>query len=414
MKNLLIVLGVATVFIASKAMADVCVNCHKKTNPAIVSDWQSSKHAGSKISCAACHGDRHKSAADAALAQIPSPDSCAKCHAKRVAEFKKGKHALGWAAMGAMPIAHMLPAEMADGKKGCGGCHKIGLKSEKEIAELNKSGSLSGIASCDACHTRHTFSVAEARQPQACLTCHEGFDYAQWETYSNSKHGVRALLKQVSVLPAGSAAPTCQTCHMQNGDHEVRNAWGCLFERMPMPEDKQWAGDRATIFQALGALDPDFKPTPMLEGAKALDMLRMTQESWQKERDKMVKTCVQCHSEKFAKGELAKGDQMIRETDHLMAEGIRTVAGLYKDGILQKPNGYAYPFPNIATFNYAPTPIEMKLSGMFFGHRMHAIMGTFHSSPINAYTHGWSEMRADLTEINAMAAELRRTSLLEK
>jgi hydroxylamine dehydrogenase len=414
MVNRLFVLSVVIVLFSSAARAEVCIDCHKKTNSAIVSDWQLSKHSKKKIGCAVCHGSLHKSAADAAQARFPTPDTCAKCHAERVAQFKKGKHALGWAAMNALPIAHMTPAELAGGNKGCGGCHKIGLKSEKEIAELRKKGSMSGVASCDACHTRHTFSVAEARQPQACRTCHEGLDYAQWETYSNSKHGVRALLKQVSAIPAKSAAPTCQNCHMQHGDHEVRNAWGCLFLRMPMPEDKEWAGDRATIFQALGALDPDFKPTPMLEGAKALDMLRMTQESWRKERDKMVKTCVQCHSEAFAKRELAKGDRIVWETDLLMAEGIRTVATLYKDGILQKTNGYAYPFPNIVTFNYAPTPIEMKLSAMFFDHRMHAIMGAFHSSPINAYTHGWSEMRGDLTEINAMAADLRRNSSKEK
>ena len=120
------------------------------------------------------------------------------------------------------------------------------------------------------------------------------------------------------------------------------------------------------------------------------------------------------HSETFTKAELAKGDQMVRETDRLMAEGIRTVAALYKEGILKQAKGYAYPFPNILTFNYAPTPIEIKLSAMFFVHRKHAIQGTFHSSPVNAYTHGWSELRVELTEINAMAAELRRTSLQEK
>ena len=61
---------------------------------------------------------------------------------------------------------------------------------------------------------------------------------------------------------------------------------------------------------------------------------KITQEDWQKERDKMVKTCNQCHSVNFAKAELEKGDQMIREADRLMAEGIRIVGDLYKDGIL--------------------------------------------------------------------------------
>jgi hypothetical protein len=74
--------------------------------------------------------------------------------------------------------------------------------------------------------------------------------------------GVRHELKQFGVNPAASAAPTCQTCHMPNGDHEVQTAWGFLAVRLPMPEDKQWAADRATILQALGVLDPSGKPAP--------------------------------------------------------------------------------------------------------------------------------------------------------
>ena len=121
---------------------------------------------------------------------------------------------------------------------------------------------------------------------------------------------------------------------MQGGNHEVRTAWGFLAVRLPMPDDKQWAADRGTILQGLGVLDPDGKLTGRLEVVKAADVARLTQESWQKERDKMVKTCNHCHSVNFAKGELAKGDQMIKEIDHLMADAILTIAGLYKDGIL--------------------------------------------------------------------------------
>ena len=96
---------------------------------------------------------------------------------------------------------------------------------------------------------------------------------------------------------------------MQEGNHEVRTAWGFLAVRLPMPEDKQWAADRATILQALGVLDPAGKPTARLDVVKAADVARLTQEDWQKERDKMIKTCNQCHSVNFAKGELAKGDE---------------------------------------------------------------------------------------------------------
>ena len=408
MKHRLIILGISGIFLATAAMAQVCVDCHKKLTPNIVKDWQLSKHSKNMISCSDCHGDMHKSAKDVAKAKIPTADTCAACHEQRVAQFKKGKHAAAWAAMNAMPTVHWQPMELIEGMKGCGGCHKIGLKSEQEITALKKSGSGFGFASCDACHTRHTFSVTEARQPQACQTCHMGFDHPQWEMFSGSKHGVRYLLKQVKAIPADSAAPTCQTCHMQGGNHEVRTAWGFLAVRLPMPEDKQWAADRATILQALGVLDPDGKPTARLDVVKAADVARLTQEAWQKERDKMVKTCNQCHSANFARGELSKGDQMIKDADNLMAEAIRTVAALYKDGILPIPKGYAYAFPDLLTFNDAPTPIEQQLFVMYLEHRMRAFQGTFHASPDYALWYGWNEMQRDLVEIKAKAEEMQK------
>jgi hypothetical protein len=173
-----------------------------------------------------------------------------------------------------------------------------------------------------------------------------------------------------------------------------------------MPDDKQWTADRATILQGLGVLDPDGKPTARLDVVKAADVARLTQEDWQKERDKMIKTCNRCHSINFAKGELAKGDQMIKEVDRLMADAILTIAGLYKDGILPKPKNYAYPFPDLLTFHDAPTVIEQKLFVMFLEHRMRAFQGTFHANPDYSLWYGWSEMQRDLTEIKEMAAEM--------
>ncbi len=410
MKRGLILAFFAILLVSLPSSAQQCVECHKKVTPNIVSDWQLSKHSQNGIDCAVCHGDEHTSAADVANVRIPTPDTCATCHDLQVEQFKKGKHAFGWAAMKAMPTTHWLPMALREGMKGCGGCHKVGLKTEEEIRELKRNGAGFGVASCDACHTRHTFSVVEARQPQACQTCHMGFDHPQWEMYSSSKHGVRYLLKQNKTLPETVAAPTCQTCHMQEGNHEVRTAWGFLAVRLPMPEDKQWAADRATILQALGVLDPDGKPTGRLNVVKAADVARLTEQDWQKERDKMLKTCNQCHSLNFARAELKKGDQMIRETDRLLAEAIRIVAGLYQDGILKKPEHYAYAFPDLLAFHDAPTPIEQKLFVMHLEHRMRAFQGTFHANPDYALWYGWSEMQRDLTEIREMAEELRRNA----
>jgi hypothetical protein len=385
-----------------------CVGCHKTLTPNIVADWELSRHRQVNVGCATCHGQEHMSAQDVAKVAIPTPDTCARCHPKRVEQFKAGKHAAAWVVMKAMPTAHYQPMALMEGMKGCGGCHKIGLKTPAEIQELKRQGAGFGVASCDACHTRHTFSKQEARQPQACQTCHMGFDHPQWEMYSASKHGVRYLLKQNKTLPEATPAPTCQTCHFQDGDHAVRTAWGFLAVRLPLPEDKQWAADRVTILQGLGVLTPDGKPTGRLDAVKAADIARLTQEAWQKERDKMLATCRQCHSANFAKAELEKGDRMIQEADRLMAEAIQVVAALYQDGILQKPAGYAFPFPDLLTFHDAPTPVEQKLFVMFLEHRMRTFQGAFHANPDYALWYGWSEMRRDLTEIKHQAEEMRR------
>ncbi len=401
------VMLISFVFVAAVS-AQVCVECHQKVTPNIVSDWQLSKHGQNKVDCSECHGDRHKSAQDVAQAKIPTPDTCGNCHEERVKQFKAGKHAVAWAAMKAMPTLHWQPMALIEGMKGCGGCHKIGLKTEADMKELKKEGVTFGVAACDACHTRHTFSVQEARQPQACQTCHMGFDHPQWEMYSSSKHGVRYLLKQIKMLPSTVSAPTCQTCHLQGGNHGVLTAWGFLAVRLPLPEDKQWAADRVAILQALGVLDPNGKPTARLDVIKAANVARLTQEDWQRERDKMIKTCNQCHSANFAKAELAKGDRMIKDADHLMAQAILIVAGLYKDGILPKPKNYAYPFPDLLTFHDAPTVIEQKLFVMFLEHRMRTFEGAFHANPDYTFWYGWSELQRHLTEIKEKAVEMRR------
>lgn len=158
------------VLLTVAAFADDCVDCHRKTTPGAVADWEASKHSTAtkdRATCATCHG-KNRNKDDAHLAKLPTAETCGGCHDKQEAQFKKGKHAHAWTAMKVMPTTHMLPMEMAAGMKGCGGCHKMGLKSKEEVKALKADGIGYGNASCDACHTRHTFSKKEAQQPQAC------------------------------------------------------------------------------------------------------------------------------------------------------------------------------------------------------------------------------------------------------
>jgi hydroxylamine dehydrogenase len=394
-------------FLDLPASAQDCITCHSQETPGVVRDWQNSMHFENEVDCSVCHGDGHTTADDVANVELPTPEVCAGCHEEQVAQFTKGKHAAAWAVMEAMPTTHWMPMALTEGMKGCGGCHKIGLKSEEDVQKLKADSPGFGVASCDACHTRHLFSVKEAREPDACRTCHMGFDHAQWEMYSGSKHGVRHQLKRDGVIPELASAPTCQDCHMQRGDHEVRTGWGFLAVRLPLPEDPEWAADQATILKALGVLDPDGNPTPRLDVVKAADVARLTQEAFDTERDEMLEVCEQCHSGTYARAELQKGDDMIKAADRLMAQAIDIVAGLYQDGMLEKPESYAYAYPDLLTFHDAPTTIEQTLFEMFLKHRMRTFQGAFHNNPDYALWYGWSEMQRDLTEIREKATDMR-------
>jgi hydroxylamine dehydrogenase len=51
---------------------------------------------------------------------------------------------------------------------------------------------------------------------------------------------------------------------------------------------------------------------------------------------------------------------------------------------------------------------------MFLEHRMRAFQGAFHANPDYANWYGWSEMRRDLVEIQAMAEDMRRAAKIDK
>jgi hydroxylamine dehydrogenase len=122
----------------------------------------------------------------------------------------------------------------------------------------------------------------------------------------------------------------------------------------------------------------------------------------------MTRACTRCHSISFARGELAKGDDMIHEADIVMAEAIEIVAGLFRDGILKQPKSYAYAYPDLLSFHDSPTVIEQKLFVMFMEHRMRTFQGTFHANPDYALWYGWSAMQRSLTEIKELAENMRR------
>lgn len=395
------------------AQTDECISCHqtKGITGSAIRDFKLSKHFKNGLSCADCHltSDKTKKSSNcetSGVVRSVSAKVCSQCHDEQFEQFSKSKHALGWIAMEAMPTTKDQPKEIMEGMKGCGGCHRVGYDGGK----------------CDSCHTRHLFSAAEARRPEACATCHMGFDHPQWEMYSTSKHG--ALYAQtahktnwevplkdwykenVKGETTAPRTPTCAFCHMPKGDHGVKTSWGFLALRLP-EDDPEWMKDRATILQALGVLDKDGKPTERLGLVKAGDLARLTKEEWQQRRDQMIAQCSTCHAPSFVKEELTKGDKIIKEADKLMAEAIREVYGLYRDGILPEPKDRPFSV-DILRFYEVKHPIEQKLYVMLLEHRMRTFQGAFHMNPDYQHWYGWAEMKRDLYEIKAEAEALRK------
>lgn len=397
--------------------SEQCIDCHvrKGISAGAVRDWKMSAHAAKGIGCNECHipakGAPERIVAMPTACEDPnvrrevSSRNCKQCHSDKVAEFMKGKHSKAWLAMEAMPTTKDQPDAIMAGEKGCGACHKIGRDEGQ----------------CDSCHTRHLFSAAEARRPEACGTCHMGFDHPQWEMYSTSKHGMiyqtekndydfsrkigdwyKEPFEASSKTPR---APVCVTCHMQDGGHDVSTAWGFLALRLP-EEDEEWMGYRVRILQGLGVLDANGKPTERLGAVKAAQMARLTREEWEAERRKMLNVCSQCHGETWAREELEKIDGLIKEADRLMAEAVDIVEGLYRDGILPRPADYPAGV-DLLRFYEVQSGIEQTLYVMFLEHRMRTFQGGFHSNPDYLHWYGWAEMKRDLVEIREEARRLR-------
>jgi hypothetical protein len=394
-----------------------CITCHRRVTAGHVTDWESSAHAEMGVDCSVCHGTDHQTDKDASLTRLPDESVCGECHTDQFEQFQKGKHNHGWKSLNAINVTHLEPDALMEGGRGCGGCHNMGIKTDAERQDLKKKGNRYQNNSCDECHTRHTFAKSEAQDPHACQQCHMGYDHPQWEMWSSAKHGTRWFTKEAGRLPKDAAVPTCQTCHLPNGTHTNRTAWGFFGVRLPLPADKEWADDRTTILKALGILNPKTgAPTKRLDAVKNLDMARLTEEDWQNERNKMISICSQCHSKTYAENQLKLGDEMMQKADRLMAQAIDIVAALYDDGIIPKPAEYEFAYPDFFYFMRTGgksmetmSHIDQVLFEMYMKHRMRTYQGCFHVNPDYAYWYGWAMMTKDLGEIEELAHLLRKT-----
>jgi hypothetical protein len=195
----------------------------------------------------------------------------------------------------------------ASAVNGCWQCHGTEVKvlgdgkldpttwPNSGIGRINPDGS---EGACNACHTRHAFSAAQARHPGTCGKCHMGPDHPQKEIYEESKHGINffANLDKMNIESAkwivGEdywSAPTCSTCHMsatrkQAVTHDVglRISWNNRPELSIRPE----------------VADAKMK----LPGADV---------NWQTRRENMKDVCINCHDTQWVTNFFTQYDELI-------------------------------------------------------------------------------------------------------
>lgn len=257
-----------------------CAQCHKDRNPGLVQQWGESRHYRANVGCFECHGALREDA-DAyehygqIIANLVTPKDCARCHAKETEEFTASRHSKAARILGSQDN---VLAEVAEGNhgfrsaafpqgvaasavSGCWQCHGTEVRvleggkldpatwPNSGVGRINPDGS---EGSCNSCHERHSFSIAQARHPDTCGKCHQGPDHPQKEIYEGSKHGIAfaASIDQMRLSNAkwvvGEdywAAPACATCHMsatkkQPVTHDVgmRISWNNRPELSIRPE----------------------------------------------------------------------------------------------------------------------------------------------------------------------------------
>ncbi len=232
--------------------AQECIECHKSISPGITNSWKLSRHAHVGVSCLDCHSvDKNSPMAaqhetligtDTYVSALVSPDTCGRCHPVEQQQFNESGHFRAYRQIipkdGLHDLIHVHEGQShpefnnASNETGCMQCHGTEIELDEENRPVSSTWPNSGIGSiypdgstgnCTTCHTRHLFSIAEARKPVACASCHLGPDHPDIEIFENSKHG-QVFLSEGDEWnwdsapdawePGDYRGPTCATCHM--------------------------------------------------------------------------------------------------------------------------------------------------------------------------------------------------------
>ncbi|SFM59008.1 Seven times multi-haem cytochrome CxxCH [Thermodesulforhabdus norvegica] len=383
-----------------------CIECHRRESPGIFADWANSRHASAAITCIDCHRaeefdpdvsvDHYKQYERndtpygrkeyrVPVSAVVTPKDCSRCHPDEVTQYSRSKHAntieIIWKIDPWLKLGMNSDVER---QSGCFHCHGSVLRMKDGrldpatwpnvgVGRVNLDGSR---GSCTSCHTRHRFSVMEARKPEACGQCHLGPDHPQIEIYMESKHGdIYTAFGDGYNWDAAPGTwtpgvdfrgPTCASCHISGA--------GTVLTSHDVTERLSWETQapltvRPSEFQAFPA-----------------------KTNWEVERQKMQAICMQCHGKTWVEDHYAKMDAVIREYNEVYFKPAKEMLDrLYEKGLLDKTK-------------FFDERLEVEFYELWHHEGRRARMGAAMMAPDYAWWHGFYECKK---RYNAFMEEAR-------
>jgi len=390
-----------------------CIECHKTENPGLFADWTRSRHASANITCYDCHqAEEHDADVSTAhyqqyeradlkygrkefkvpVSAVVTPKDCSRCHPDEAIQYSRSKHA------NTMEIIWKIDPWLNKGMNsdiertaGCYHCHGTIIKQTSDgkldhetwpnvgVGRINLDGSK---GSCTSCHTRHRFSLMEARKPEACGQCHLGPDHPQIEIFMESKHGdIYTAHSQEYNWEAAPGTwtpgvdfrgPTCASCHMSGG--------GTTLTTHDVTERLSWE------LQAPKTMRPsEFPAFP----AKT---------DWQTERDKMQAICTQCHGKTWVDDHYVKMDQVVKEYNEVyFLPADKMFKTLYAKGLLDDTK-------------FFDERLEVEYYELWHHEGRRARMGAAMMAPDYAWWHGFYECKKRFNNYMEEARHLIETN----
>ncbi|RME58051.1 MAG: beta-ketoacyl-ACP synthase [Caldilineae bacterium] len=391
-----------------------CIDCHQDKSPGIVQDWKDSRHGHVNVSCIDCHrveadspmATQHETlvGTDVYISVLVPPSRCQACHPAEVDQFNHSGHWRSYRQQIPKDSLHALVFKHegqshpefgnASNETGCIQCHGTEIKLDENNRPVSSTWPNAGMGNiypdgstgnCSTCHTRHKFSIAEARKPAACASCHLGPDHPDIEIYMNSKHGQIYNTEGDEWIwdsapdawePGDYRAPTCATCHM-SGIGEL-NTTHNVSERLYW---NLWA-------KSSGVRNSNDVMSPLYGNGE-------------EGRAKMKLVCNSCHSPLHTDGFFEQGDRAVQLYNVAYYEPAEKMRAELEEKGLLKENPWIDEF-------------QIIYYHLWHHQGRRARQGAMMGGPDYAHWHGFFELQQDLYKLKEIYQKRIETGKIEE